>query len=217
MNNSTNASIYGISTNKDQIDPHLIKNSEWGATAYLAHSQYGRNGIEVTINANSSYLTGSGNYISNTGMSTTGNVYGIYDMSGGAWEHVAAYLANSNGNLTTNGSALVASAVADKYRDIYETGITDDYQLNYARTAERYGDALFETSGAAGYWNGSSNVGYYTHGWNGDHSAFPYSSYPFFSRGGHYASGSTTGVFAFTVYTGSAYANHGFRSVLATL
>lgn len=24
------------------LDSHLMKNSEWGATAYLTHSQYGR-------------------------------------------------------------------------------------------------------------------------------------------------------------------------------
>lgn len=32
------------------VDSHLMKNSEWGAIAYLAHSKYGRNGSKVTIN-----------------------------------------------------------------------------------------------------------------------------------------------------------------------
>ena len=216
MNSETNASIYGISTDKDEIDPHLIKNTEWGAAAYLAHSQYGRNGVEVTGNL-SGYNTGNGAYKTNVTMSTTGNVYGIYDMVGGAWEHVAAYINNNNNNLTANGASLVAANLAAKYRDVYDIGVTDDYQLNYARTAERYGDALFETSGAAGYWNGSSNVGYHTHGWNGDHSKFPSSSYPFFYRGGYYNLGSITGVFAFNYSTGAADALHGFRSVLATM
>ena len=36
-----------------------MKNSEWGAVAYLAHSQYGRNGHEITINNSSNFITGN--------------------------------------------------------------------------------------------------------------------------------------------------------------
>ena len=32
------------------VDTHMMKNSEWGAVAYLAHSAYGRNGEKITIN-----------------------------------------------------------------------------------------------------------------------------------------------------------------------
>lgn len=35
---------------KNTVDSHLMKNSEWGAVAYLAHSNYGRNGSKVAIN-----------------------------------------------------------------------------------------------------------------------------------------------------------------------
>ena len=34
--------------------------------------------------------------------STTGNVTGVYDMNGGAWERVAGYLDNGDSNLSTN-------------------------------------------------------------------------------------------------------------------
>ena len=30
-----------------QINSHMAKNSEWGATAYLGHSKYGTNGQKV--------------------------------------------------------------------------------------------------------------------------------------------------------------------------
>ena len=40
---STNNGLTGM-------DSHMMKNTEWGAVAYLAHSKYGRNGTEVTIN-----------------------------------------------------------------------------------------------------------------------------------------------------------------------
>ena len=78
-----------------------------GAVAYLTNSKYGRNGTEITINNSSDYITGNaGNSISagsaagttnayNTAAgqlaSTTGNIYGIYDMSGGGYEYTAAF------------------------------------------------------------------------------------------------------------------------------
>ena len=73
--------------NTSFMSSHMVKNSEWGAVAYLTHSQYGRNGN--AIKQNSTYwknCTGGGtgnSYITNKLQSTTGNVYGVYDMSGG--------------------------------------------------------------------------------------------------------------------------------------
>ena len=40
--------VYGLKSNS--TDSHLIKNSEWGAVAYLGQSQYGLNGINICIN-----------------------------------------------------------------------------------------------------------------------------------------------------------------------
>ena len=87
-----------------ELDSHMMKNTEWGALAYLSHSKYGIN-TEVRINNNSNYLTGyaatdetnqssfpgvSGTtsditlpYNTETGYkaSTTGNITGIYGWS----------------------------------------------------------------------------------------------------------------------------------------
>ena len=91
-----------------EVDTHMSKNNEWGAVAYLTQSIYGRctnstTCTEVGINNNTSYITGIGdkpsstassvktntyNTISGKNASTTGNIYGIYDMSGGAWDYV---------------------------------------------------------------------------------------------------------------------------------
>jgi hypothetical protein len=38
-------------------DSHMMKNTEWGAVAYFAHSKYGRNGTEVMRNNSSGYFT----------------------------------------------------------------------------------------------------------------------------------------------------------------
>jgi len=97
-----------------EVDTHMSKNNEWGAVAYLTQSIYGRctsntTCTEVGINNNTSYITGIGdkpsstassvktntyNTISGKNASTTGTIYGIYDMSGGAWEYVMGVYSN---------------------------------------------------------------------------------------------------------------------------
>jgi len=72
-----NSRNYGDSIGHPEYESHLMKNSEWGAVVYLTHSKYGRNGVEVSINNNTSYLTGGGEgtayAIANTAQSSTGN------------------------------------------------------------------------------------------------------------------------------------------------
>src|SRR5690606_19467069 len=91
----------------NEVNTHMMKNTEWGAVAYLSKSIYGAND-EIWINNSSTYTTGcAGNSVSanyyngcqnayNTPngqkASTTHNIYGVYDMSGGALEYVAAYV-----------------------------------------------------------------------------------------------------------------------------
>ena len=56
-----NINVYNAFLNsynyKRDLDSHMMKNTEWGAVAYLSHSKYGL-GYEVNINNNSSYKTG---------------------------------------------------------------------------------------------------------------------------------------------------------------
>ena len=220
MNSSANASIYGISTDKDKIDPHLIKNTEWGAAAYLAHSKYGRNKIaDETMSNTSGYNTGNGNYKTNVALSTTGNVYGIYDMAGGSWEHTAAYVDSTKGGTVANsyltgesyGKAVYDAAA--KYKDVYRVSDkNDDRVRNYSANADKYGDEIFETSYTS--YDGTNYAG---SSWNGDHSSFPFSSKPFFLRGGYCGNGASAGVFAFDDTTGASYSPNGFRAVLVAL
>ena len=89
-----------------EVDTHMSKNNEWGAVAYLTQSIYGRctsstSCTEVGIN-NDSDITGygapagsdsddtNGTYNTTLGKdaSTTGTIYGIYDMAGGSYEYV---------------------------------------------------------------------------------------------------------------------------------
>ncbi|HJJ08379.1 MAG TPA: hypothetical protein OIM65_03615 [Bacilli bacterium] len=130
-----------------EVDTHMNKNNEWGAVAYLTQSIYGRCAssiacTEVGINNNSGYITGYGapagsdtsvtNGAYNTTLgkdaSTTGTIYGIYDMSGGAWEYVMGVY---NKTISSSGFASLPN---------------EKYYNNY--TATYQGHALTETA----YW-----------------------------------------------------------------
>ena len=221
MNDSGNP--YGLT---EASDPHMMKNSEWGAVAYLSrNTTYGK-GSEVWINNSSDFITGSaGNSVSadidvgttndykstqGQNASTTGNVTGVYDMSGGAWEYVAAYVDNGHSNLTTYGSSLVNAEA--KYKDVYSKGSSDSYSNNYtasnpSTSTGHYGDAVWETS----------NSGMSTNSWYSDYSIFPRTNYPFFFRGGYCSDGTNAGVFFFNNLTGYYYSNFSFRVVVPVL
>ena len=145
-------------------------------------------------------------YTSSLKASTTGNIYGIYDMSGGAWEYVAAYVNNGNSNLTGNGSSLVNSTDA-KTKEVYSKGSSDTRPLNYAANSSIYGDAVYETS----------STGENSTSWYSDYSNFPNSSNPFFKRGGNYNNTSNAGLFYFNNNNGNSNSNNGFRPVLVVL
>ena len=219
MNDSGNP--YGLT---EASDPHMMKNSEWGAVAYLSqNATYGK-GSEVWINNSSGYITGSaGNSVSadtdvgttndykstqGQNASTTGNVTGVYDMSGGAWEYVAAYVDNGNSSLTSYGSSLVNAEA--KYKDVYSKGSSDSYSNNYAVSTPangHYGDAVWETS----------NSGTSTNSWYSDYSYFPYTTTPFFHRGGSYNDATGAGVFYFSRSNGGSYSYGSFRVVVPVL
>ena len=206
------------------LDSHMMKNTEWGAVAYLSRSVYGKNG-EVWNNpyyntTNYSPITGLCGNESNgkdsattditktykyneTGggnASTTGNVYGIYDMAGGAWEYVAGYL--SKITALTNYKTLASAD--SKYKDVY-AGTLSNRNKNYDENTGKYGDAVYETSSSGGSLTGS---------WDSSLSYFPSSSYPVFLRGGHASVGSIAGVFAFGDNTGGADTHISFRPVV---
>ncbi len=124
---------YGLG-NDLVVDPHLTKNTEWGAVAYLSRSKYGVNTKEVNN-------------------STTDNAYGVYAMPSVCEEYVAAYINNGDSNLTTYGKNLINADA--KYKNVYNVGETDTSEGNFsvATPANGYfGDALYEISSDSGSW-----------------------------------------------------------------
>ena len=220
----TIGNMYTVCKNYNStLNSHMMKNDEWGAVAYLSKSKYGKENEEVWINNSGSYITGSaGNsasadkdvgttndYTSTQGVkaSTTGNVYGVYDMSGGAYEYVAAYVNNGNISLTSYGASLVNSN-EEKTKNVYTKANADNYESNYNQNSGKYGDAVIETSA-----NGNTGDG----SWHGDFAYFPYISSPFFSRGASCGNDFYAGMFSFFNAYGSSVNESSFRPVLVAL
>jgi len=181
MNGTNGSSIYGFS---GSYDAHMMKNIEWGAMAYLSQSKYGKYGNtsyteankEIYQNKSSGYITGNSNGTpsttttntqvaynvsgTGTGASTTGNIYGIYDTSGGAYEYV---MGNYNGTISSSGfSSLPSLKNYNKYTG--SIGFKGD-ATNADGTNGWYGDyAYFVSSGTpwfmrGGYYSRSSDSG----------------------------------------------------------
>ena len=183
-------------------DSHMIKNMEWGAIAYLKQSKYGLGTTDIQINSNSEFYTGGGSntsYKTNTAQSTTGNIYGIYDLSGGAWEYVMGNMVDSSGQFYISSSSF-SYAPDTKYYDAYTYSI--DY-LTHGRG--KLGDATKETLTTFENNNG---------GWYSDNAYFTYDVSSWFFRGGGYNKSDSAGMFFFSCAGGSDGPNGSSRAIL---
>ena len=216
--------FYGL----NNADTHMMKNSEWGAVAYLTWSQYGRNATEPNINnvtlsnkdrkniysvtgiyadgTDNSYI--SGTFIGNTyntskGQlgSSTGNITGVYDLTGCTWEKVAAYVNVDNYTYKNLVQSLLDAE--EKYKNVYLGESNDSGDENYLLN-NFYGDGIRETS--------KSGTG--TTSWNTDYSSFPLTGAPFFRRVGHLNDTNKAGIFAFIGDDGAGHPANSFRVVI---
>ncbi len=233
---TTTGNIYGLGSDADS---HLMKNSEWGAVAYFSKSKYGIEKNDIAVNTKN-FANNNGTYVyaatgynnqgktwddssitSGNWASTTGNIYGIYDISGGAAERTSAYIYNTLGDAVRKSyaaSATVGGATSTKYATVYpsnETSITntDDLrsQANYEANTKIYGDAIKETS-----TQGTGMTSWYS-----GHSSYPRGETPFMSRGGTFGDGKAAGFFYFFRHIDNGVAGvyvcnsiDGFRAVL---
>jgi hypothetical protein len=274
VNNTMNLSSSSITK--------MIKNSEWGAAAYLSTSQYGvgdeactdiectnykkvyNNGyINGTVNSNQlctvtpatddtattslgcRFVTGAGpgddkadinstnlhQYHTTIGQqaSTTGNIYGIYDMAGGAWEAVMGNYVSAYNQSYSNcdSSYVLGEPIGANYRDIYldadfntngsnklawMTSTDVDYNnFDFCTFATCGGQANYEVTSVQSVSN------YIDQGWNSDHTLFSdFSCRQWFWRGGTAQSNHNTGLFSSYSQQGIYANNAGFRVSLST-
>ena len=165
-----------------EVDTHMSKNNEWGAVAYLTQSIYGRctsstSCTEIGINNNDSYITGygapagsnssvtNGTYNTSLGKdaSTTNNIYGIFDMSGGVFEYVMGVY-----NKTISGSGFISLPDA-KYYNLYAETSYIGHALtetqNWYSDDATFIDARIPWFRRGGAWSDSSYAGvfYFSH------------------------------------------------------
>ena len=202
--------IYGLLNS--QVLSRLTRNVDWGAVAYLSRSIYGFE-EQVWQNRNQNYLTGCASdsvigsstsvcrqYNTENGQkaSTTGNVYGVYDMSGGAHEYVMGGTYTSGNSTVRLSSSGFTTAInnsdfepfIDKYN--YNTDVN-----NYSHS--KLGDALGETIA----WDDALRV-----------AARGNSSSSWYIRGGRNSTNPGAGIFAFSATSGGPINSVGFRLLL---
>ena len=232
-----------------ELDSHMMKNTEWGAVAYLQHSACG-SAMSVRNNNNSDYITGYAaneeptcgwtgtneecNRHCNDGTcntaypnsllaSTTGNISGIYDMSGGAWEYVMGVMEDEVGNLMSGNSESLNSGfngknsddtttighkwLEKKYYDIY---LNNNNNKNYKLRI------LGDITGETGPFQ---NIKYLeqirnSNSWYRNYALFLICDNPFFIRGGNMTRGVHAGVFSFGYTHGDSNNASGFRIIL---
>ena len=205
---------YGENVN---LNSHMAKNSEWGATVYLAHSKYGTNKEKIEQNKSSAFYTGGTNtveeiYTTNRKQSSTHNATGVYDLNGGTWERVAAYINNGNQELPDTGgknegdlygATAEERKTSTKYKTVYssENNALKDYQLAGKKNK---GDAIYEVSSSQASLTGS---------WFDANSYFPYDRTLYFNRGG-YSGEKGSGSFCFRNSVGARGTLTSFRLVL---
>ena len=278
--------ISGIEQNSHNLQTtksHMLKNSEWGAVAYLSASKYGTgvNGTQI----NSAYpsssadadgtssrygITGCGPYNASDSTSTytdgtalssdliesptacsqniakayngsigilastTNNIYGIYDMSGGVHEYVMGNLTGYDDQSETSSSTYMTTQAKPPYVDLYKESpygnFTSGVSSGAANNPVDWGAGTYEY-----YWNNDictwetcgghalhetkqyQSVSSVSQSWGSGRSSFVYSSLRWFLRGGYAYSGSSAGLFYSLNGSGYDNSDYGFRSALLAL
>ena len=189
-----------------EVDTHMSKNNEWGAVAYLTQSIHGRckdskTCTEIGINnamitdyklgygapagsVSSSSTTNAYNTSAGMNASTTGTIYGIYDMSGGTSEYVMGVYADSNGKPMAGCDLTYYSGFNGTLEDgtMYTSGVAfpDSKYYNLYTSDSYFGHSITETKG-----------------WYGDSYTFVSSNNPWIVRGGRNIDRTKAGIFNF--------------------
>ncbi len=215
---------YGLN---NKADSHMARNDEWGAVAYLSNSKYGINS-EVRINNyyNDGLKTGCGattkNETTNTTcgityggsstypQSTTGNISGVFDMSGGAWEITMGVLADPSGKPRSGWNSKYNSGFNGMLED--GTKITNGIDFPPNKYYNLYTTENLLTACSGGYCYGHALSE--TNNWYNDFAYFVTKVGTWLGRGGHYGDTSSAGIFNYNYNGGPAYNFVGYRSVL---
>jgi len=139
-----------------------------------------------------------------TGASSTGTIYGVYDLVGGAWDCVMGIVSGYpiKDNLGGYKGKLPAN---QRYYSFVKVG-----NNMYDRSRGLLGDATREVlSNKYKYSNG------YARSWNGDYAYLANSSWPWVKRGGAAGCGELSGIFGYGITDAISRNDKSFRVVLS--
>jgi len=161
-------------------------NGSASTTAYLYN--------DLTVSA-----TGQG--YRGAGASTTGSVYGVYDMNGGSYDRVMGNMVDSSGNFypSSSGTWSGSNIPQAMYYDKYSYNSTSDTEIDSIKRG-KLGDATREIYPVSNFGGGTFGV--------------PYSNGSWFVRG-HSASDTASSIFSSTYNNGSLGASNTTRPILA--
>lgn len=138
---------------------------------------------------------------------TTGNIFGIYDMNGGAWEMVMGMMQNKSGNvyLTVESGFNNNFSVESKYYDLY------NYSDKSSLDGSRYflGDATREVMKIK-----TDTSEYSQNAWYKNQTKYNYDNVVFVYRGGDVYWKDATGIFCFSAGSGDATNWATFRNII---
>ena len=243
------------------LDSHMMKNTEWGAVAYLQHSKYGSTS-DIRLNNHSDYITGyqanaeptcgytgeseecnkycsdgscNSAYPNSNLASTTGNITGIFDMSGGAQELTMSTMLDQNGNIMSGRNNLYNSGFngslgcpnCDAGTDD-STQLVDGYEwpdrkyydvYNYSSVYNAYskrilGDATAELGPFAIDGSFPSGQEKQRGSWYNNLGYTNYYADPWFLRGFLYNYGNDVSIFSYGGGRGEAVSTNSYRIVL---
>ncbi len=204
-----NAFYTSYDYNRD-LDSHMMKNTEWGAVAYLSHSAYG-SATKVRINNNLDYITG---YQANNeptcgwtntnealmGLEVTEN--GIYTGYDEMYNSGFNGLYTRNGNLKNDGMNMPSN----KYYDAYNYNGDSEYGAFYNRI-------LGDATGELGAFEILENMRQIS-SWYSSDGHFVGKNSPWFANGSEYRYGKEANIMVFGAYRGDAGYNITFRVIL---
>lgn len=128
-----------------ELESHMAKNSEWGAVCILGYSnKYGIG--DRTLNSSNTSSTGQ-DFHYQTARGTTGNIYGVFDLTTMATEYVSSYVDMDRDFGNKYGANLVKEGKSTKYVTVYPYNKeVNTSQANYEEYIKSgiYGDGISE-------------------------------------------------------------------------
>ena len=203
------------------VDAHMMKNSEWGAVAYLSQSKYGKYGNSLYTGTNkriyknnsSKYVTGaSSGKIPASGYTTSGTCKydDITDRGNGTGSCGGG--ASTTGNITG-----IYDMVGPVYINVSARWASGDSFYGFTRDKKYYdvyssNDSTTACNGGICYGHAlSETVNFYT---TGTTSGFLTTSRPWVQRSWRYNSGSAMRIFSHGTATGDENEYISFKSVI---